>query len=259
MAELPFLPLATDAWLADTFHLSRAERGLYMDLLILMWRTPGCRVPADLDWIARKLGAVGDEREGLKTIVEEFCRTSGNWLTQKRLTAEFERAVASRKKQSVRAKSRWNKENDASRGNAPTPTPTLREEGREGYAHTRAKTDLETPPDLSDMQTLAQECARAAGTRQIEPAQFGRDIALCREWTEAGASPQMILDTIRGGIASASSPIFSLKFFDQPIHTAIARQEALNHGHTASRTNAPDDVTARALARIEARRTAGQG
>lgn len=135
MAELAFLPLATDAWVADTSHLSRVERAIYMDLLILMWRTPECRVPNDLAWVARKLNCDADESKTLAAIVAEFCKTSGNWLTQKRLRKEFDYCLEKRKKQSDRAKSRWNKDKDTSHGNAaphvsgnaPTlsPTPTL--------------------------------------------------------------------------------------------------------------------------------------
>lgn len=135
MAELAFLPLATDAWIADTSHLPRAERGLYMDLLILIWRTPDCRVPNDLDWISRKLRCSEAEANALKNIVSEFCRTTGNWIDQKRLRKEWEYVHEKRKKQSERAKARWNKDKDACQGNAaphitgnaptPTPSPTL--------------------------------------------------------------------------------------------------------------------------------------
>lgn len=135
MADLAFLPLATDAWIADTSHLSRVERGLYMDLLILMWRSPECRVPNDLTWISRKLGCSADEAETLKNLVSEFCKSTGNWLSQKRLRKEWDYCLEKRKKQSERAKARWNKDKDQCHGNAaphdtgnaptPSPTPTL--------------------------------------------------------------------------------------------------------------------------------------
>jgi hypothetical protein len=44
LAEFPALPLFTDAILADTAHLSHEEFGAYMRILILMWRTPECRI-----------------------------------------------------------------------------------------------------------------------------------------------------------------------------------------------------------------------
>lgn len=38
MAEFPALPLWTDAYLADTAHLSYEEHGLYFHILMTMWR-----------------------------------------------------------------------------------------------------------------------------------------------------------------------------------------------------------------------------
>lgn len=107
MAQFPCLPLWTDAWIADTAHLSRLERGTYMDLLVLMWRTPGCRVPNDNEWIAKHLRLTVHEVEmEVRNIINEFCQTDGNWITQKRLKREFIRRFEHGAVQSVRAKSR---------------------------------------------------------------------------------------------------------------------------------------------------------
>lgn len=147
MSGLPALPLWIDAWVADTAHLSRAERGLYHDLLVLMWKTPGCRVPNDLAWIGRKLRCDEAEMELLAGIISEFCQTCGNWITQKRLAREFEYVCERSGKNKKAAEARWEKErlrlgkvevkktSDTSKAlknnesticerNAPTPTPT---------------------------------------------------------------------------------------------------------------------------------------
>jgi uncharacterized protein YdaU (DUF1376 family) len=89
MAQFPCLPLWTDAWIADTAHLSVEERGLYHDLLVLMWRTPGCRIPNDHVWITRHLRLRSSEADHLHLIIREFCHTDGNWITQKRLGREY--------------------------------------------------------------------------------------------------------------------------------------------------------------------------
>lgn len=47
MADYAALPLFTDAYMADCSHLSDAEHGRYLLLLMLMWRSPGCRVALD--------------------------------------------------------------------------------------------------------------------------------------------------------------------------------------------------------------------
>lgn len=136
MPKMNFLPLATDAWIADTAHLSRVERGLYMDLLILMWRSPECRVPNQIEWIARRLNCSEEEIPLLETVLAEFTQTCGNWRTQKRLLKEWNYVKKTAGKRSDAAKARWNKEKDTCKRianavhtqcewNAPTPTPTL--------------------------------------------------------------------------------------------------------------------------------------
>lgn len=155
MADFPALPLWTDAYLADTGHLTDQEHGIYLRLLMLMWRNPGCRLPNDDKWLARRFTSVEYVQEHVRPLIEEFCSNDGNWITQKRLRREFEFCTSSSRKQRARAKSRWKKEknpcradnpadaekmpatcrddagdvpdecrSDAASGNAPTPTPT---------------------------------------------------------------------------------------------------------------------------------------
>jgi uncharacterized protein YdaU (DUF1376 family) len=119
MAQFPGLMLWTGAWVADTAHLTRLERGTYMDLIVLMWRTPGCRVPNDDAWLARHMRMTADQVvQELRPIIKEFCQTDGNWLFQKRLQIEFVRAFKRSHAQSVRAKSRWERQKDLHAGNA---------------------------------------------------------------------------------------------------------------------------------------------
>jgi len=118
MAEFPALNLWTDAWLADTCHLPRVDRDIYLHLLVLMWRSPNCRVPNDMEWIGRKLACSKEDMERLPAILSEFCKSSGNWLTQKRLVKEYKLAQARSKSASDKAKSRWNKDKVSCSGNA---------------------------------------------------------------------------------------------------------------------------------------------
>lgn len=140
MAEYAALPLFTDALMADCGHLDDERFGLYLRLLILMWRSPGCRIPNDNQWLANKLRReVSDIENDVRPIIEEFCRSDGNWITQKRLTKEFKYVTDQHKKQSERAKARWNKEKEDAgahagampqprrrhaSGNAPSPSPS---------------------------------------------------------------------------------------------------------------------------------------
>lgn len=135
MAKFPALSLWTDAYLADTTHLSYEEHGIYLLILIHLWRAPKQKFPNDDGWLARKFHR--DEtwvRETLRPLIGEFCVSDGNWIFQRRLTREFLYVTERREKQSARAKARWQKRNGEYRGNATpgnaasgnalsTPTP----------------------------------------------------------------------------------------------------------------------------------------
>jgi len=133
MAEFPAMPIWTDAFLADCGHLDDAERGRYFLLMMLMWRAPGQRLPNDDVWLARRFTRpVEAFRQEVKPIIDEFCQSDGNWITQKRLLREWNFVKKQSDKQSARARSRWQKEKhecrgNATTGNAPTPTPTYKE------------------------------------------------------------------------------------------------------------------------------------
>jgi uncharacterized protein YdaU (DUF1376 family) len=129
MAAFASLPLFTDAWVADTKHLSRLARGTYMDLLILIWRSPECRVPNDDAWLAPRLAMTLEEVAAeLRPLITEFCQSDGNWVTQKRLRKEFTYCNKKREIQSVAAKARWdnNKKSNSAMpaGIAPSPSPS---------------------------------------------------------------------------------------------------------------------------------------
>ena len=133
MAEMPFFPLATDAFLADTDHLSDAEVGRYVRLLIALWRAPQQRLPNDDAWLARKFKRSAEEIVAdFRPLIVEFCQCDGNWITQKRISKEYKRATKAVNQRRDAANARWLKEKErseriaASYGprNAPTLIPT---------------------------------------------------------------------------------------------------------------------------------------
>jgi uncharacterized protein YdaU (DUF1376 family) len=140
MAQFPALPLFTDAYLADTEHLSDAEHGIYLRVLMVMWRSPGCRIPDDDEWIARRFRRdVETVRTLLRPVLREFCSSDGNWIIQKRLMREWKWCQKKSAANTVSAKSRWNKDkhvsernaNTHSERNAPYLHPTLPKESKE--------------------------------------------------------------------------------------------------------------------------------
>jgi uncharacterized protein YdaU (DUF1376 family) len=178
MAQFPGLLLWTDAWIADTIHLSRKERGIYIDLLVLMWRTPGCRVPNDNDWLAKHMLMTAKEvSTELQPIIEEFCQVVGNYLCQKRLQKEFVRAFQRSEKQAARAKRRWEKEKGSCRGNAAHAMQPTQISKKESF-FSRAREDEETeeaadkkrPAEISaELVQLMNKRLRAKSDNKLEP------------------------------------------------------------------------------------------
>lgn len=128
MAEFPSMPVFTDAYLADCGHLDDAEHGIYFQLLMALWRAPGCKIPDDDEWLARKFRrSVEAVQKSIRPIINEFFQKQGKFLTQKRLTKEWEWCWEKRKKNKISANSRWNNDNESceriTERNAPHPTP----------------------------------------------------------------------------------------------------------------------------------------
>jgi uncharacterized protein YdaU (DUF1376 family) len=112
--KLPFLPLWVRDYLVDTAHLSDAEHGRYLLLLILMWRSPHCRVPDDDDWLARRLGRTVDEIRNLfRPLINEYCKCIRGFVVQKRLIAQYERSLSISVQRRRAANVRWDKEKEA--------------------------------------------------------------------------------------------------------------------------------------------------
>lgn len=100
MSAFPSLPLFTDAFIADTGHLSAQETGAFLMLLMMAWRSPNCCLPDDDDRLAR--WARVDRRTWLKikpTVMEFWTLSDGFWL-QKRLTKE--RGIVSKRAEVAR-------------------------------------------------------------------------------------------------------------------------------------------------------------
>jgi uncharacterized protein YdaU (DUF1376 family) len=146
MADFPALPLWTDAYLADTSHFSHAEHGCYLLLLMTMWRAPECRLPNDDQFLARRFNlSVDDIKAQFRPLIVEFCQSTGNWITQKRLTRERAYVSARTKKRSDAAKLRWNKGKGSYNADAPTPTPTPTVESKNSVSSLRSETAAPAP------------------------------------------------------------------------------------------------------------------
>ena len=154
MAEFPALPLWTDAYLADTAHLSYAEHGLYLHMLMTMWRTPGCQMPNDRAWIDKRFH---DNTDAVLALCQEFCILSDDrkWWHQKRLRKQMAWCKEKSVQNAEKANYRWNKEKDACNGNAKAmllnlnPYPKRKEEKNWNSGR---KEGFRTSPDTPQFQ-----------------------------------------------------------------------------------------------------------
>lgn len=86
MAELPALPLFTDAMLADTGHMSAEAFGAYVRILLVMWRHGG-RLADDDRELARIAGMTLSRWRHVGDVVRRCLTAAGGQVSQKRLTA----------------------------------------------------------------------------------------------------------------------------------------------------------------------------
>lgn len=144
MAQFPAFPLWTDAYLADTGHLTTIEHGAYMLLLMTMWRAGGS-LPNDDKQLARYARMTTAQWARIKPTMMPFFKVVSDSITQGRLTDELGIVRRRSEKQSDSAKAKWRKEHnkrhasayaesggrdmpDVCQIDAPTPTPTIEED-----------------------------------------------------------------------------------------------------------------------------------
>lgn len=104
MAEFPAMPLWTDAYLADTSHLTTMEHGAYLLLLIVAWRTQDKRLPDDDKKLAKYARVTAGQWARLRPVLQEFFKVKDGYWTQGRLTDEAEAVRQHRERQSKAGK-----------------------------------------------------------------------------------------------------------------------------------------------------------
>lgn len=106
MAELPVLPLKTDAILADTTHMSPEEFGAYCRILFVMWRHRGMLKEDDTE-LANIAGMALARWRKVKEKVMRPMTVAGGMVSQKRLTDTWMQVQEVRAKRAHASGVRW--------------------------------------------------------------------------------------------------------------------------------------------------------
>jgi uncharacterized protein YdaU (DUF1376 family) len=132
MAEFPALPLFTDAYMADTRHLTTIQHGAYLLMLMTAWRMPDCSLPNDDLFLSRICCLDKRTWKANKHIILSFwILNSSNKWEQGRLKDERNYVVQLRNKNAAAGRAsalkRLNRYSTTVQPNVnqnPTPIPT---------------------------------------------------------------------------------------------------------------------------------------
>lgn len=112
MAELPIMPLKTDALLADTMHMTAEEFGAYCRILFVMWRHGG-RLKDDDGELALVAGVSVSRWRKIAEKVRRPLISAGGVLSQKRMTDTWIDVQENRRKKALAADVRWKPKRNA--------------------------------------------------------------------------------------------------------------------------------------------------
>lgn len=84
MAEFPTMPLFTDAYIADTTHLTNEEHGVYFRLLMFAWRSRDCTLPLDENRIAIMVGLTPHRWSKMRDTIMAFWEETPEGFSQKK-------------------------------------------------------------------------------------------------------------------------------------------------------------------------------
>lgn len=199
MAEFPALPLLTDAYLADTRHLTTVQHGAYLLMLIVAWRSPDCSLPNDDTYLARITGL--DRRTWMRnkdTMLAFWRLTEQQKWVQGRLLDErnYVEQVRSKNAQAGRASALKRKNRGPTsvqpKGHqkaTPTLTPTHRDSG------TRVPSSPAAPPEWMPVDAwLAFKEMRKVSKAPMTPKAEELAIAKLARFREQGHDVAAILN-----------------------------------------------------------------
>jgi uncharacterized protein YdaU (DUF1376 family) len=125
----PYFPMYPADFEAKTSHLTLAEDGAYNRLLRLCWMTPGCSIPDDDAWIARRMRvSSADFANVVRPLIAEFFRREKGRVVSPRLREEWEKVSETYAKRSEAGK----------KGGRPKGVENKQEQGKAGLSRAKA-------------------------------------------------------------------------------------------------------------------------
>ena len=250
MADHPYLPLWTDAYIADTAHLTNEEHGVYLRLLMFAWRSPTCALPDDDARLALMVGVSRKKWAALRPTIEAFFSVRNGLWAQTRLTREREKVPGLSQRGRSGAEARWkgkslenNKTGDAQasdkqmqnqcNGYAPIPITIKEEEGaraREADSRSGKDPDPATPeptPKPAPAPALApgllEDIRSAVGIQPHDAGAYWSDATLAAHvdaWRAMGLSDDRIVAEARSSRAKNPDPPDGPKALDRWMEAA---------------------------------------
>jgi len=241
MAEAPYWPVATDAFVADTMHLNAEETGAYIMLLMCLWRSSDATLPLDHVTLCRMARVQSKRWPKVWETVGAFFKIEGGRISQKRLLED--RSRVSNRIASARANGKRgghpkslinNDQGEAGGSNPVNPNPTGTEPDekltititkKEAVSSNAtlpggpiAAADLKAEGEVEDWVRIGTWAIHTAGLANApRPVTF----TVVKDWLANGWTETQIKAGISAVTARPSyQPPRSLKFFEEAIREA---------------------------------------
>lgn len=211
MAQFPAFPLWTDAYLADTHHLTTIEHGAYLLLLVAMWRNKGT-LPNDDRQLAKFAHLNVQQWQRMKPAIMDFFTIAGGELSQGRLTDELSYVREHSKKQANKARNRWAVEQ--------TPPPPVKQPPLGAFNGSGAN-PLENI-NVGDAVAMPERCRSDAPTPTPTPTPFKK------EAPDGALSEPAVSDHSKPKRSRKEYPAdFEAAWLAYPRHSGMSKAEAL--------------------------------
>jgi uncharacterized protein YdaU (DUF1376 family) len=163
MSAPPYMKLYVADYLGDTHHLSTAEHGAYMLLLMAMWRAGGALPAADAN-LAKLAKCQPDQWAEIRDVILPFFQRSRGKLTHKRVAlemAKYENTSGKRSEAGKRGgRQKANDNNGPTKAIAKQTESNCRHNQNQNQIDTEAKASGGEPPQ-SDPNAKAWAEAKA--------------------------------------------------------------------------------------------------